>query len=1169
MAKQKGDIRRQASLGTELKRNINNNNSTSDLVLARVSKVDYENNSIEYIVQTNGMNNSSGAISNGGARLPVSFGGKNGYGNPYGSVNTIRVNDIVLIGFVGGKKNSPIVISKYLSDEDAYMLSDYSGDQYMAPNDEDMYDKTNSYRDLYPDLTYSYHNGNGYYEHTFSGNSFLVMDDYDIKGNFVDYPVGEVDASTYYSLRGNKYKDGTNFDTLNYLAPNIFFKHQGSYLLDDNGEEKLDHHQTNVSISPQGTTRLTTFHDDDKWLSLFSIDGDNGEISLTRENDNSINIGDTSDSNATFTIDKDNNLILSSGNTKMTLSDGHHIIASDLDTDSDKIDLYQSALNNKNSISGINNSINSINNNMSSSSSSLSTVNDQVNMSASSISQTNAIASSIYGNATTSVNMFSLASSIANTEIDSNTGFYKENNGSLSTPKMAAIRNFTYILTAYSVTSPVTIKIAFYDLNKNFINEKEVTGTSGDISVTAISPDNAVYISASVSSNAFKVKLEQADKVTSWSPSIVDLYTNNNTVLELLSAAKIAQADTNAKMSTVTSNNYLNSLLQYNNDSQILASDKDALANSWDLFKADYKVVVSYATKYSVDLTTANSYYTPLENSIEKDILVDRTSNSPAGDYTINIKGLQSALDKVIPNIISSALNSVITAQNTLATNTSSYRNLLLGTTTNISATGDQKLYSLSNGASQISGSTILSFTFNTTDVNSNFSINEVILNNDGSINKEVVLIDNLPNNMTNNVVSSFIQPIVPTLNQKADIYIRFSSYRQPVQISNMIMATSNTTKVTWVAAPEDISNTTTDKLATFKITDDQITSAVFDHLLEQSDVFTQTAEKAQIAVTQGDVSAGLSIEAGKMVWFGKEIDILGDIVDNNKITGAQFVDTSWSSTTGNFSITNTGVTTGMSLNSSTITNTTFNLSASGEIIGNYVIADSTTSNIPIKSSGKSIEDNSGIKSSGSKQSYINGSWVGYDDSLNLSSSVSNKEISTISPSYLEYTILNTLGKTLMDTKVTSDGVYLSDTSNSIKYTSKGISANNSLAIESPAISSKGIYNNTSSASANLTIDDSGIIHRVSSSEKYKKNISPIDDIIDKGKALLTITPKKWQDKNNDKDTQVGLIAEDLEKVGLSEFLFYKDGKPEGIQYDRLFILLMPLIKNILEEQNG
>lgn len=1169
MAKQKGDIRRQASLGTELKRNINNNNSTSDLVLARVSKVDYENNSIEYIVQTNGMNNSSGAISNGGARLPVSFGGKNGYGNPYGSVNTIRVNDIVLIGFVGGKKNSPIVISKYLSDEDAYMLSDYSGDQYMAPNDEDMYDKTNSYRDLYPDLTYSYHNGNGYYEHTFSGNSFLVMDDYDIKGNFVDYPVGEVDASTYYSLRGNKYKDGTNFDTLNYLAPNIFFKHQGSYLLDDNGEEKLDHHQTNVSISPQGTTRLTTFHDDDKWLSLFSIDGDNGEISLTRENDNSINIGDTSDSNATFTIDKDNNLILSSGNTKMTLSDGHHIIASDLDTDSDKIDLYQSALNNKNSISGINNSINSINNNMSSSSSSLSTVNDQVNMSASSISQTNAIASSIYGNATTSVNMFSLASSIANTEIDSNTGFYKENNGSLSTPKMAAIRNFTYILTAYSVTSPVTIKIAFYDLNKNFINEKEITGNTGDVSISSVSPDNSVYISASVSSNAFKVKLEQADKVTSWSPSIVDLYTNNNTVLELLSAAKISQADTNAKMSTVTSNNYLNSLLQYNNDSQILASDKDALANSWDLFKADYTIVVSYATKYSVDITTANSYYMPLENSIEKDILVDRTSNSPAGAYTSNIKGLQSALDKVIPNIISSALNSVITAQNTLATNTSSYRNLLLGTTTNISANGDQKLYSLSNGASQISGSTILSFTFNTTDVNSEFSINEVILNNDGSINKEVVLIDDLPNNMTNNVVSSFIQPIVPTLNQKADIYIRFSSYRQPVQISNMIMATSNTTKVTWVAAPEDISSTTTDKLATFKITDDQITSAVFDHLLEQSDVFTQTAEKAQIAVTQGDVSAGLSIEAGKMVWFGKEIDILGDIVDNNKITGAQFVDTSWSSTTGNFNITNTGVTTGMSLNSSTITNTTFNLSESGEIIGNYTIADGITSLIPIKSSGKSIEDNSGIKSSGSKQSYINGSWVGYDDSLNLSSSVSNKEISTISPSYLEYTILNTLGKTLMDTKVTSDGVYLSDTSNSIKYTSKGISANNSLAIESPAISSKGIYNNTSSASANLTIDDSGVIHRVSSSEKYKKNISPIDDIIDKGKALLTITPKKWQDKNNDKDTQVGLIAEDLEKVGLSEFLFYKDGKPEGIQYDRLFILLMPLIKNILEEQNG
>jgi len=451
MSKQKGDIRRQAALGTELKRNINNNNATSSLVLARVSKIDYENNSIEYVVQTDGMNNSSGAITNGGARLPVSFGGKNGYGNSYGELNTIRVNDIVLIGFIGDKKNSPIVISKYLSDEDAYLLSDYGGVANMAPNDADMYDKTNSYKTLYPDLTYSYHNGNGYYEHTFSGNSFLIMDDYDIKTDFEDTPNKVyMDSSDYSSLIGNKYKDGTMFDTLNYLAPSIFFKHQGSYLVDANGDEKLDHHQTNLSISPQGSTRITSFHDDEKWLSLFSIDGNNGEINITREKDNTVNIGELADTNSSFTIDKDNNLILSSGNTKMILSDGHHIIASDLDTDDDKIDLYQSALNNKNSISGINNSINSINNNMSSSSSSLSTVNDQVNMSASSISQTTAIASSIYGNATTSVNMFSLASSISNTDIDGNTGFYKENNGSLSTPKMAAIRNFTYILHFYT-----------------------------------------------------------------------------------------------------------------------------------------------------------------------------------------------------------------------------------------------------------------------------------------------------------------------------------------------------------------------------------------------------------------------------------------------------------------------------------------------------------------------------------------------------------------------------------------------------------------------------------------------------------------------------------------------------------------------------------------------
>jgi hypothetical protein len=71
--------------------------------------------------------------------------------------------------------------------------------------------------------------------------------------------------------------------------------------------------------------------------------------------------------------------------------------------------------------------------------------------------------------------------------------------------------------------------------------------------------------------------------------------------------------------------------------------------------------------------------------------------------------------------------------------------------------------------------------------------------------------------------------------------------------------------------------------------------------------------------------------------------------------------------------------------------------------------------------------------------------------------------------------------------------------------------------------------------------------------------------------------PKSWYDRaevaaNNGDTTGLkrhqGLIAEDVEAVGLSEYVTYEDGEIEGLEYDRLWTLLIPIVREIKDEVN-
>lgn len=136
-------------------------------------------------------------------------------------------------------------------------------------------------------------------------------------------------------------------------------------------------------------------------------------------------------------------------------------------------------------------------------------------------------------------------------------------------------------------------------------------------------------------------------------------------------------------------------------------------------------------------------------------------------------------------------------------------------------------------------------------------------------------------------------------------------------------------------------------------------------------------------------------------------------------------------------------------------------------------------------------------------------------------------------------------------------------------------------------IASKFIYNRTYSGSPNLHITGEGTLGRSTSAMKYKALIEKqFDDSkrqLEHSQHILDLDVKSWFDKHEvenyakeivegeklDEDKykisrHVGLIAEDLAEAGLIEHVVYgSDGEIEGIEYDRLWIHLLPVIKEL------
>ena len=271
-------VRLQAGIGSHVKRRAEAVRADG-LILGRVISINYRKHTITYLAVATGSDNSANvrASIKNTAMLPMSMAGRNGYGKAYGSIIPIRVNDIVLVGFVNARNSSPIVVARYPDETIASELSRVDTDE-VDPRSILKYAMANAAFTLYPDQTYDLHDGHGNRVLTFSGKSFLLFNsDIPKLSHYTDngeYP------KDYTNLPSSFFGNGQLIEPIADQAPEVMFKHQG--IVDNQGNQ--DNHQLYLYISQDGNLRVSEMQKDQPWRTYFEGTAQ-GEIRLRRQED--------------------------------------------------------------------------------------------------------------------------------------------------------------------------------------------------------------------------------------------------------------------------------------------------------------------------------------------------------------------------------------------------------------------------------------------------------------------------------------------------------------------------------------------------------------------------------------------------------------------------------------------------------------------------------------------------------------------------------------------------------------------------------------------------------------------------------------------------------------------------------------------------------------------
>ncbi|MCM6930360.1 hypothetical protein NE261_00810 [Enterococcus italicus] len=168
---------------------------------------------------------------------------------------------------------------------------------------------------------------------------------------------------------------------------------------------------------------------------------------------------------------------------------------------------------------------------------------------------------------------------------------------------------------------------------------------------------------------------------------------------------------------------------------------------------------------------------------------------------------------------------------------------------------------------------------------------------------------------------------------------------------------------------------------------------------------------------------------------------------------------------------------------------------------------------------------------------------------------------------------------------ILSGGAALSDSLDSFKGSPRivigsdvdGQAGGNRIYILGEYIHMRSVYTKTTSTAANVVVATDGALVRSTSASKYKSDIQRFYDT-SIGEKLLDLPYATWLDKAemqrySENPTlpiprkNFGMIAEDLADAGLEELVVRgENNQLEGIQYERLAVALIPVIRELKQE---
>lgn len=367
-----------------------------------------------------------------------------------------------------------------------------------------------------------------------------------------------------------------------------------------------------------------------------------------------------------------------------------------------------------------------------------------------------------------------------------------------------------------------------------------------------------------------------------------------------------------------------------------------------------------------------------------------------------------------------------------------------------------------------------------------------------------------------------------------------------------------------------------------------------------------KTIEAAKITgttkITGADIEAPIiHSPSGSFKLDGNTGDIIGASIHS--------ADNSWG-------IDKNGIINGSTLNGATINTPTLDLGLNGTLTTDFNVSQPTSFYAPKKGTGTLTIKTGVINSSSQNMSrYSNTAayWYGFDDNGNMVENGTNPTGDDYAPGYEKHDIMKSTGAVLNRSYLDAMGLMFTEGGNTTYNTMlTGVGLETAAALLHKDLATEGTFEaalgtgnkygfsignhviapmiqaNSYTYAANMFISSYGTMGSSTSTKANKLDIVDVPDMLQKGYNLLTINPRQWFDKtsveayadvqsgNSDSIKSVvnvkpvtGMVAEEVASAGLDDYVVKdENNKVQGLAYDRLWTLLLPVLRDMNDKIN-